>query len=274
MINMKNQGRLLIGAIVIIGLLISCASSQGSSQQQNDPIDSIRMNMVMVEGGAYKFPRILNRIEPELSFREGEIASFQIGKYEVTQQEWRAVMGEDPEKLNNADKDHNPVEMVSWDDIQGFISKLNEATGLNYRLPTNTEWEYAARGGNKTKFYKYSGTNGPAHHAVWHGGNIPMENHNTKKYTMPVGKKTPNELGLYDMSGNVWEWTETCGENGPVGSTHFSEGESFTTEGPCDYRITRGGGALGWIYNCDLAVEKIRPRTERHATLGFRLVLQ
>lgn len=254
-------------------LLACCGSSQPSSTDPEGIISALHDKMVLVEGGHYKFPRILDRTAPELSYVEGEVSDFHIGKYEVTQKEWRAVMGEDPEKLNNVGMDDNPVEMVSWDEIQVFISKLNEATGLHYRLPTNVEWEFAARGGTLSKNYQYSGTNGPAHHAVWHGGSIPMENHNTKKYTMPVGKLTPNELGLYDMSGNVWEWTETCGENAPVGSTHFSEGESFTTEGPCDYRITRGGGALGWIYDCALDVEKIRTRIERHATLGFRLIL-
>lgn len=254
-------------------LIACCGSGQPSSTDPVAILSALHDNMVLVEGGNYKFPRILDRTAPELSYIEGELPDFHIGKFEVTQKEWRAVMGEDPANLNNVGMDDNPVEMVNWDEIQVFISKLTEVTGLNYRLPTNVEWEFAARGGTKSKHYKYSGTNGPAHHAVWHGGNIPMENHNEKKYTMPVGKLTPNELGLYDMSGNVWEWTESCGKYGPVGSTHFNEGESYTSEEQCDYRITRGGGALGWIYNCDLAVEKIRIRMERKPTLGFRLVL-
>ena len=141
------------------------------------------------------------------------LSSFSIGKYEVTQAQWVAVMGNNPSEFKG---DNLPVEMVSWNDIvgisgaymdingtryyeDGYVYKLNQLTGKRYRLPTESEWEYAARGGSKSKGYTYSGSDN-IDDVAWYSGN------NTPSGTKPVGTKAPNELGIYDMTGNVWEW--------------------------------------------------------------------
>jgi formylglycine-generating enzyme required for sulfatase activity len=155
--------------------------------------------MVWVKGGTFTMgctPEQKNVCyENEEPAHPVTLSDFYIGKYEVTQAQWRAVMGENP---SNFKGDDFPVEQINWKDAQEFIQRLNAKTGKAYRLPTEAEWEYAARGGAQSKGYKYSGSN-VSNETAWCS-------ENSSEMSRPVACKAPNELGLYDMSGNVWEW--------------------------------------------------------------------
>jgi formylglycine-generating enzyme required for sulfatase activity len=163
------------------------------------------------------------------------VSDFYIGKYEVTQAQWKSVMGSNPSRFTG---DNLPVEQVSWNDVQEFIRKLNAQTGKNYRLPTEAEWEYAARGGAQSRGYKYSGSN-TVGDVAWYGDN-------SGKATHPVGQKLPNGLGLYDMSGNVEEWCSdrygdysSSSQTNPAGPSSGSSGSR---------RVVRGGSLEGGVH--------------------------
>jgi hypothetical protein len=149
-----------------------------------------------------------------------KLSSFEIGVYEVTQREWQAVMGSNPSSFKCPDC---PVETVSWEDVQKYIRKLNQLTGSNFRLPTEAEWEYAARGGNSQDPYTYAGSNSLSSYG-WY-------DHNSGSKTHPVGQKRPNGLGLYDMSGNVWEWCSDWYDSDYY-STCKSQGTVSNPSGP------------------------------------------
>jgi len=138
-----------------------------------------------------------------------KVNSFAIGKYPITQEQYQAVMGNNPSYFEN--NPQNPVEQVSWDDAQDFCQKLSEITGKNYRLPTNSEWEYACRAGTTTHYYFGDNDNQLGDYAWYYG--------NSQDKTHPVGQKRPNAWGLYDMYGNVCEWCEdSCLRGGSWGN--------------------------------------------------------
>ena len=186
------------------------------------------------------------------------LSDFYISPYEVTQQQWKQVMGNNPSKASK-DCDQCPVENVSWDDVQDFLKKLNaQGQGRNYRLPTEAEWEYAARGGNLTKGFLYSGSKDISL-VAWYNGNSGNK-------TQPVGKRKPNELGLYDMSGNVWEWCSDW-------KGDYTSGSQNNPTGPASgsYRVLRGGGWNGNPQYCRVAYRSSNTPTFRFNALGFRL---
>jgi formylglycine-generating enzyme required for sulfatase activity len=156
--------------------------------------------------------------------------------------------------------DNLPVEDVSWDYVQEFIKKLNAKTGKTYRLPTEAEWEYAARGGNKSKGYKYSGSD-KIEDVAWYAGNPGYKTH-------PVGTKKPNELGIYDMSGNVSEWCQDWLGSYSIFPQKNPQGPSSGT-----YRVIRGGSWCDYEYYCRSANREQDRPVEWSYNLGFRLVL-
>lgn len=161
------------------------------------------------------------------------LSSFAIGQTEVTQELWEAVMGNNPSEFKGAKR---PVDNVSWNDCQTFITKLNQLTGKRFRLPTEAEWEYAARGGKNSKGYKYAGSN-TIGDVAWYWDNIPSQSSGNSGYgTQTVGTKKPNELGLYDMTGNVLEWCQDWYGN-------YSSNAQTNPTGPSSGsgRVLRGG---------------------------------
>ena len=185
------------------------------------------------------------------------LSSFYICKYEVTQALWKAVMGSNPSSFKG---DNLPVETVSWDDCQTFIRKLNAMTGKNFRLPTEAEWEFAARGGNNSRGYKYAGSNN-IETVAWYDDNSGSKTH-------VVGTKSPNELGIYDMSGNVLEWCQDW-----KGSYSSASQTNPTGASSGSYRVLRGGG---WCYlarSCRSSGRGSFTPDGRGSNYGLRLVL-
>lgn len=202
-----------------------------SATEKRQLVDNLMDNMVYVEGGVFTMGGT-EPVEEDKSASKDHpqhqvtLSSFNIGKYEITQGEWMAVMGKNPSKVKG---NNLPVTNLKWEDCQKFISKLNALTGRNFRLPTEAEWEYAARGGKMNHSYKYAGSN-DLDDVAWY-----KYNSNGKPHA--VGQKQPNELGLYDMTGNASEWCEdviymyvpwpTVDPLGYFGDLHVYRGGNF-----------------------------------------------
>ena len=224
-------------------------------------VNDVTFKMIKVEGGTFTMGGTSEQGDDasndEFPTHSVTLSDYYIGKFEVTQELWKAVMGSNP---SNFKGNKLPVERVSWDDCQEFITKLNGLTGANFRLPTEAEWEYAARGGNKSRGYKYSGSNSI--------GDVAWYYNNSWYNTCAVGTKSPNELGIYDMSGNVYEWCQDW-----YGS--YGSGSQTNPQGPSSgsYRVNRGGG---WRYSaqyCRVSNRYFDAPDDRNYDLGFRLVV-
>ena len=221
----------------------------------------ISIDMVRVEAGTFTMgatPEMKNPWDNELPTHQVTLSNdYYIGKYEVTQALWKAVMGKNPSKYKG---DNLPVENVSWNDCLKFISKLNKITSRTFRLPTEAEWEYAARGGNKSRGYQYSGSNNLSD-VAWccdnSGGN-----------THPVGLKQANELGIYDMSGNVWEW---CQNRIYFYSSRSQTNPAGSTDGVL--RVIRGGSFFYDSRHCRSSFRLFMDPGCRDGLPGLRLVL-
>jgi len=214
-------------------------------------------DFVFVQGGTFSMGS--NESDDEKPIHSVTVSDFYIGKYEVTQKEWMAVMGNNP---SNFKGDDLPVEKVSWDDCQEFIRKLNAKTGKKYRLPTEAEWEYAARGGNKSNRYKFSGSDNL--------GSVAWCSENSNSKTHPVGTKQANELGIYDMTGNIWEWCSDWYDAKYYGSSPSTNPQGASSGSD---RVFRGGG---WSYlasYCRVAFRYLNTPDYRDYFIGFRLAL-
>ena len=232
-------------------------------KDQTFTVNGVSFKMIAVQGGTFTMgaPREQgsDAEDNEKPAHSVTLSSYYIGKTEVTQELWQAVMGSNPSNFKGGRK---PVEQVSWNDCQTFISKLNSLTGKNFRLPTEAEWEFAARGGIKSKGYKYSGSN-TLDDVAWYYGN-------SGKTTHEVGTKSPNELGLYDMSGNVQEW---C--NDWYGDKYYSSSPSNNPTGPSSgvSRVGRGGSWFVVASYCRSSDRGGGAPVNRNYGLGLRLCL-
>ena len=187
------------------------------------------------------------------------LSDYYIGETEVTQEFWQAVMGSNPSYFSG--NPQRPVEYVSWNDCREFIVKLNDLTGKNFRLPTEAEWEYAARGGKESQGYKYSGSNTI--------GNVAWYYNNSNSTTHDVKTKSPNELGIYDMSGNVWEWCEDWYGDYSSGSQKNPTGPSSGSS-----RVLRGGSwGNGGARGCRVSGRSNGYPNDKCDVSGFRLAL-
>lgn len=239
----------------------SSASSTLSAEKRRI-IDNLISNMVYVEGGTFTMGATSEQGSDaygnEKPTHQVTLSSFSISRYEVTQEEWYAVMRANS---SNFKGDKRPVENVSWDDCQTFLRILNAITGKQFRLPTEAEWEFAARGGNKSRGYKYAGSN-DINSVAWCAENSNGQTH-------PVGQKSPNELGLYDMAGNVWEWcSDWYGD--------YSSSSQMNPQGPLSgyFRVHRGGSCFHFSRRCRISYRNNYRIPEGNGNLlGFRLAL-
>ena len=204
--------------------------NNNSYNEQTFRVKGVEFKMIKVEGGTFRMGATSEQgsdaYDSEKPVHSVTLSDYYIGETEVTQELWEAVMGSNPSycKGNN----QRPVERVSWNDCQEFINKLNRLTGKNFRLPAEAEWEYAARGGKYSRGYKYSGRN-DVDEVAWYESNSGETTH-------PVATKEANELGLYDMNGNVWEWCKDW-------YGYYQSNSQTNPTGPSrgEFRVLRGG---------------------------------
>ena len=217
------------------------------------------LEFVWVEEGCFKMGDVTKQGNPdELPVHKVCVNGFWLGKHEVTQEQWQKVMGKNPSLHQKGGK--YPVEQVSWTDVQEFMRLLSNDTGISFRFPTEAEWEYAARSGGKDEFY---------------AGSMKIENvawyqKNSKGSTNPVGSRSPNGLGIYDMSGNVWEWCSDW-----YGADYYTKSPEKAPAGPPtgSDRVNRGGSWVSYPKYCRTTARGKSAPTDRSGALGVRLAV-
>lgn len=248
------------------------ANNINNGEEQTFTVNGVSFTMKRVEGGIFQMGATSEQgseaENSEKPVHSVTLSSYYMGDTEVTQALWKAVMGSEPTYNGGWESKYGrgneyPAYRVSWNDIQEFIRKLNQKTGKNFRLPTEAEWEYAARGGKKSNGYKYAGSNIIGSVARY------TETSNDKS-TKPVKTKSPNELGLYDMSGNVYEW---C--NDWYGSDYYEKSSLSNPQGPSSgsYRVLRGGSWYSNARCCRVSYRRSDDSSSRFNYYGFRLCL-
>ena len=229
-----------------------------SSKNLTFTVDGVSFTMVYVPGGTFTMGATSEQgsdaWNDEKPTHSVMLSSYYIGQTEVTQALWTAVMGSNPSEFRG---DRRPVERVSWNDCQTFISRLNAKTGKNFRMPTEAEWEYAARGGHSGGS-KYAGSDNISN-VAWYDDNSGGETHN-------VATKSPNGLGIYDMSGNVWEWCQDWYGN-------YSSSSQTNPKGPSngDNRVNRGGSWFVNAWFCRVSYRSNFTPSYSSSNLGLRL---
>ena len=268
--NLRDTFSKIIFFILSLGCLISSLlflmkyreiklDEKNRSELLSKMVEDLEKDFVLVEGGTFKMgatPEQGNGFDDdEMPIHEVTVSDYLISKFEVSQQLWITVMGTNPSNQESLD---NPVESVSWDDCQEFIRKLNEKTGKNYRLPTEAEWEFAARGGINSKGYRYSGSN-RIDEVAWNSNNSGDSIH-------LIGQKIPNELGIYDMSGNVQEWCQDY-----YGAYRDTPLTNPTGEDSGEFRVMRGGSSYA-SNECRISYRHYAIPTDKYCDVGLRLV--
>jgi len=270
--DVDQSGDVNIGDVVV---LIDYLLTGTWPDEPDDPavtfnVNGVSFTMRAIEGGTFNMGATSEQgtdaYDWEKPVHEVTLSNYFIGQTEVTQELWIAVMGSNPSYYNTAPE--LPVERVTWNDCQTFISKLNEMTGKSFRLPTEAEWEFAARGGNLSRGYKYAG--GDDINAMgWYWGNIPSHYGGTTGYgTQPVATKLPNELGLFDMTGNVWEWCQDWYGNYSSAAQEDPTGPSWGS-----YRIFRGGSWSRSAESCRVSYRNFNYPSSSDDSMGLRLAL-
>ena len=236
--DVNGDSRIDVGDVNAILAYILSPSGGTGGDVETYKVGNIEFKMIKVKGGTFTMGATSEQgsdaKDNEKPTHRVTLSDYYIGEIEVTEGLWKAVMGENPSK--QARGNSYPVEYVTWDDCQMFVKKLSEMTGEKFRLPTEAEWEFAARGGTKSKGYKYAGGN--------NASDVAWTSWNSDNWKHATNKKTPNELGLYDMSGNVWEWCQDV-------KGDYSSGAVTNPQGPAtvvdrSYHVTRGGA---WDYS-------------------------
>ena len=228
--------------LILVTTLVSIWAWAQQPTMKTVTVNGVSFNMIEVKGGRFNMggtAEQYNCEDVEFPIHVVSLKDYYIGETEVTQALWQAVMGSNPSGFQGNDK--LPVERVTWQECQDFVNKLTTLTGITFRLPTESEWEYAARGGIYTHYYVYSGSNN-IDDVAWYS--------KSKGKTHDVKTKQPNELGIYDMSGNVWEWCQDWFGD-------YSDAPQTDPEGPEEgsNRVKRGGS---WYDNA------------RHCRVSFR----
>ena len=260
--------------IFLLPLMTQAANAQAVEQsepaiataqvQDNTFANSIGMEFVLIQAGQFSHSWVSKNDLGEMVQHQRMVTiskPFYLGKYEVTQEQWEAVMGSGSNPSNNKGRT-NPVEQVSWDDVQKFIQKLNEKDGdKKYRLPTEAEWEYAARAGGETEWF-FGSDRGQLSQYAWFEGNSQGTTH-------PVGEKKPNPWGLHDVYGNVWEWVQDYWrEEFQIETVTDPTGPSSGSS-----RVIRGGSLSRSAEGCRSAKRERDTPGYRDDEIGFRLAL-
>lgn len=276
---MRNMVRASLVGLLAMGLLGACKQEK---EEKYEPLEpelrknytetefGLNLEMVYVKGGVFNMGATTEQgddpFDDEYPVRKIEIDSYHIGKCEITQAQWKAVMGTEPSYFTGDDR---PVEQVSWNDAQEFCKRLSQKTGKKYVLPTEAQWEYAAKGGNKARRTKYSGSNN-LDEVAWCYDNSCVCGESSPDFgTHPVGTKKANELGIHDMSGNVWEWVADRYASAYDGTdTHNPQGPSVGAD-----RVVRGGSWGGKTRGCRVTARSGDYPKLQNLNIGFRVAL-
>lgn len=268
---MKTRMKICM-VLLVMGLLISCKKED----------DRIEIKMVYVEGGTFEMGSTAsggcNGYGDGNPVRTIRMEPYHISKYEITQGLWKAVMGTTLEEQRNKTNprgplygvgDNYPMYYVSWEEAQAFCKRLSQKTGKEYALPTEAQWEYAARGGNESKHFLYAGGNDIDRVAWYYANSYALEVSNADFGTHPVGMKAANELGIYDMSGNVWEW---CSD---WYAPSYDESDTDNPHGPAtgSMRVVRGGSWYDDAPYSRVFARFYEKPVFRYYALGFRVVM-